>query len=396
MPDPAEFDPAEFMKMAQQFQQQNPTSTPEPSVHPEIQQQQQQEPPEQEPPPEPPPSSGLREAFSNMGYDTAGFQDDNQLLEAIQSQTTENARLQHQLQQSQAVQSQLAQQYEEAGRPQPPPEEGPWNPPEFDPRWNQLLTIDESTGRYVPRASAYSVPYDIVKKANDYAEHWSNWTQDFRKNPYDTMWKGLQSQVEDLVSQQIEAYQHQQAASTQADQILTRYAPAFYVMDQNGQPQVDPVTRQERLTPLGERLRDHIGEADNLGIQDPVKRQEFALQKLERDLVIHQYQQQQQALVQQQFQQLSPEQQQQYLEQQQQQQQQQQPPRMVQQSLTQNQYNDQLKQQYAQRGAGATYAPSRDGSAAAVAEAVGNEASDPTQEFLDLAIDDLRRNGHNV
>ena len=231
-------------------------------------------------------------AFRTKGYDTSAFDSDEQFVQTIESglnQLSELPQLRHQLQQAQQA-SEFAppmQTTEPQYLPEEPQEyESPWQPPEYDERWNELLSVDPDTGKYVP-ASEHINP-DVAMKANEYRDWMRSQGKQFWQNPYDFMKPGLEGWVRDMIDEQVGAAMDQSDTDNNVDNFLQQNARRFFLTDMNGVPLQDPNTGGEMLTPEGEALKYHATAARNLGIYDANAIQEYALNMLERDL----YQQQ--------------------------------------------------------------------------------------------------------
>lgn len=284
----------------------------------EVPEQQQFSPPQPEsPPPEqlaysaPPPEMGsIREAFKSRGYDTTGFEDDEQFIQTIElglSQLNDLPQLQQMaqygqqyLQQASAPQQQQ-QQYEEPVQEAPPEpvyeeeEVSAWAPPEFDKGWDSLLRVDSRTGTYVP-INEHVSPV-VAQKANEYRTWLRDQGQRFWNNPYDFMKEGLTDWVADVADSVVEQRMGQQSTNDQVTDFLSQNANRFYMLDQMGNIQYDPNTGQEYLTQEGQALKHYATEARSGGMSDPQRIQEYALGMVERDLyqqgAMQQYYQQQ-------------------------------------------------------------------------------------------------------
>ena len=238
-------------------------------------------------------------AFRDRGYDTAAFGDDQQFIQTLESglsQLSEIPQLKQQLQ------SQMNQQEEYMPPPAIVQDDAPtdsgWDPPEYDERWEKLVTLDPETGNYVPINE--HVNPQVAHRANEYRSWLKTQGKNFWNNPYEFMKEGLGDWVRDVVEEQVGGAIHQSNVDTNVDSFLSNNRQRFYVLDQAGSPIVNQETGEEVLTPQGESLKYHAESARNLGIYDPNSIQAYALNMLERDLYANQVNQQQYAQQQQQ------------------------------------------------------------------------------------------------
>jgi hypothetical protein len=338
---------------------------------------------------QPPPSTagGVREAFAARGYDVQNFQDDQQFIETIESGLTQLNDLPelHQLaeygkqflrEQSQGVPAQ--------GEPvaEPPPESytdintapaDNWQPPEFDPEWDSLLTLDAASGQYIPINE--HVNPTVAQKANTYRDWMRDQGQTFWNNPYEFMQNGLQDWIENTIDNRVGQISERKQYSEEVDDFLNHNAASLYDLDAAGNIRHDPVTGDEALTPQGAALKDYAEQARATGMTDPRAIQDYAVGMIERDNLLHHNVQLQQYS------------QEQYDYQMQQNDQQ------MQQPMTPEQVNQQQKEAFVSRALpqGAGYAPNQDATVASAAEAgipQNGEAS-----FFDMAVPEMLNMG---
>lgn len=236
------------------------------------------------------PPNPVMGAFRERGYDTSAFSDDKQFIQTLESGLS-------QLSEIPSLREQAAQAQQPSYAPMPDYTEpadagtdGNWDPPHYDPKWENLVTMDPESGNYVPINE--HVNPEVAHRANEYRTWLKDQGREFWNNPYDFMKDGLEGWVRDLVDDQVTAAVDQNNTDNQVDGFLSNNRDRFYVLDQTGQPQVDPATGQELLTPQGESLKYHAESARELGIYDPNKIQAYALNMLERDLYASQANQQ--------------------------------------------------------------------------------------------------------
>ena len=246
----------------------------------------------------PPPSeaASIRDAFTARGYDTSSFANDDQFIEVIESGLSQLGDLpqlqqmaqygQQYLQQSSTPQApQQAPQYDEPVQEAPPEpihQGSPWDPPEFDKTWDNLLQVDPRTQQYIP-VNEHVNPA-VAQKANEYKDWLRSQGQRFWDNPYDFMKEGLSDWVADVADSVIDHRMGQRDTNEQVTGFLAQNADRFYVMDQGGNIQYDPATGDEVLTQQGQALKHYATQARQGGMSAPEAIQQYAMGMLERDL----------------------------------------------------------------------------------------------------------------
>lgn len=234
-------------------------------------------------------------AFRERGYDTAAFGSDQEFIQTLEtglSQVSEIPGLREQIaqQQQQAETQQFMPDMTAASEPSYSTTDAHWTPPEYDPAWENLVTIDANTGQYVP-VNEHVNP-EVAQRANDYRGWLKQQGRDFWNNPFDFMKGGLEGWVRDIVTDHVGAAVDQNNTDRNVDSFLASNRDRFYLTDNSGNVQYDPNTGAELLTPQGQSLKHHADEARQLGLHEPNKIQAYALNMLERDLYASQANQQ--------------------------------------------------------------------------------------------------------
>ena len=170
------------------------------------------------------------------------------------------------------------------------PDDAQWNPPEYDERWENLVTLDPETGNYVPINE--HVNPNVAHRANEYRNWLKTQGKQFWSNPYEFMKDGLEEWVEEIVDHRVGNAVHQNNVDSNVENFLTQHRDRFYILDGAGNVQLDPQSGQELLTPQGQSLKYHAESARQLGIHDAQSIQAYALNMLERDLYASQANQQ--------------------------------------------------------------------------------------------------------
>ncbi len=130
----------------------------------------------------------------------------------------------------------LRQRQQATRAPQAPP---PWQGPEFDKAWLQLVERDETTGRLRSKAG-----YDptIAEKVEAYA----SWREGFLESPE----KVIAPLIEERARQLIEARFAEHGERSTADRLVAESAPWMFQADPQGAPVFTP-QGQRQLTPEG-------------------------------------------------------------------------------------------------------------------------------------------------
>lgn len=327
---------------------------------------------------EQPPSTagGVREAFAARGYDVENFQDDQQFIETIESGLSQLNGL-PELQQLAEYGKQFLREQQAPGDPvsEAPPESytdinqapsGNWQPPEFDPAWDNLLTLDASSGQYIP-VNEHVNP-TVAQKANEYRDWMKDQGQNFWRNPYEFMQNGLQDWIENTIDNRVGQIASRTKHSEEVDDFLDQNAASLYHLDEAGNIMHDPVTGDESLTPQGLALKSYAEQARSAGMTEPGAIQDYAVGMIERDnLLQHNVQLQQYT-------------QQQYDGQ-------------MQQPMTPEQVNQQQKEAFVSRALpqGAGYAPNQDATVASAAEA--GIPQNGESSFFDMAVPEMMNMG---
>lgn len=226
------------------------------------------------------------DAFSERGYDTEAFSNDEQFIQTLEAglaQLSELPRL------KQMAEYGMNQQGDEFTTPEPGSQiqpanidTGGWMPPEYDDKWDSLLSVDQTTGQFVP-VSEHVNP-SIAQKANEYRDWLRGQGKNFWRNPYEFMKEGLGDWVQAMVDERVYGAMDQNRVDGNVGSFLEANASRFYELDSNGMPLTNPVTGEEMLTAEGDRLKQHAEYAQEIGIYDSDKIQEYAVGMLERDL----------------------------------------------------------------------------------------------------------------
>ena len=151
-----------------------------------------------------------------------------------------------------------------------------WNAPQVDQKWFDLVTRDETTGRYVPRTHN-GIPIasqEIVQKVNEYTQWFQQKPLEFFENPYRNVYEAIQDplsrRMEKLVDERLRAMLAEKEATSEIQRYEQENEKHLYQFDSSGKKLTD---RQGNvvLTEYGQSLRDAMQEFYGEGITSPEK-----------------------------------------------------------------------------------------------------------------------------
>lgn len=147
------------------------------------------------------------------------------------------------------VQQQRAVQQQPQGRPT-------WQPPEWDPRWLQMVERDPSTGQVYAKPG---VDPRIAEKVLAYAD----WQDKFRSDPAQFIQPMVESRARDIVQQEFNSYR----ANATADQLVAQNSNWMFSYHPNGAP----ILHQDgsrALSGAGQLYARAANEIWNAGVRD--------------------------------------------------------------------------------------------------------------------------------
>lgn len=168
---------------------------------------------------------------------------------------------------------------QEASRPKAPEQPKWWNPPSIEDTYKSYIIRDPQTGKEVIDPNA---PFEAQQALRKYQDYTANFARKLVTDPENTL-KPFVEQVamqkaQELVQQHLGQYQAQNFVSDLERQ------NSDWLYNQDGS-----VSRE------GQAIQAYIGQAQQIGIQDPKARWQYATGMLQRDLLNLRYQQMQQA-----------------------------------------------------------------------------------------------------
>lgn len=191
----------------------------------------------------------------------------------------------------QRQQAEQQQQKQQAATSQEPWWKPYWQAPDYDPSWEKLIRRDEQGNL----TAAPGAPPDVVAKYANYAQYRQQQADRLMANPFayiEEPVKTLARQMaEQVVQEKMSSYQEQ----TYAKEFTDKNSDWLYTVAPDG---------RKVLSQYGESFKTYAQQAQDMGVVDVRKQQEYATAMLQRDYYYGQANgQQQQATVQQQGQQ---------------------------------------------------------------------------------------------
>lgn len=258
-----------------------PAPTPTPPAPPAPEPQFQAPPPpaaSQTPPTAPVPTAApsVRDQLKNIGLEQfAGrFQDDDAALRALAYQAQEAERLREYARYGKEVLPHLETfrkwqaEQEQAQKAAAAEKARWWNPPEYDPRWAQLIEQDPQTGELKPRQGA---PLNVVEKYRTALEHSRGFLEKFAFDPVGSIRPGIEEVARELVTKTVQEQVQVMREQLLAKDMLQRNAAWMYAPD--------PATGQQQWTPYGQVYAQTVANLEQRGVRDISMQDEIARDK---------------------------------------------------------------------------------------------------------------------
>jgi hypothetical protein len=208
------------------------------------------------------------------GYDASSYQSDQAAMAAVALQLRQaeqyRAQIQPQWSQFQAWQQQQAAAQQQAAQAQ---QKSWFEAPEYDPRWTDAIGYDAAGNPYLK--SGYAP--DTFEKIKRWNEHLGNFHRNLARDPIGTLRPGLEEVVQEVASRMIQQQMGQYQEQQRAAQIISNNAPWMYQFDpQTKQPVMDPMTGRQAFSEWGNRYRQYVAEAVQMGIPDSMRQHNYA------------------------------------------------------------------------------------------------------------------------
>jgi hypothetical protein len=158
----------------------------------------------------------------------------------------------------------------------------PFNLPEYDPSWAQLIQKNAVTGELEPAPGA---PPDIVHRVLGYERKLREVQAKFWQNPAEALGPILAETIKPLLQQHVQqnlgALQDQQAAQ----QFVAQNGSWLYQKNPQGQPIIDPLTQQPILSAQGASFRQHLERAAQYGITSQAAQIDYAVNQTRAEIL---------------------------------------------------------------------------------------------------------------
>lgn len=266
-------------------QEVNPTDYSETSEYKSAEygseQVQDQQPPAQE-------TSHVLDTLAEKGYDVSGFSNDEQLIRETEARYAASQQAQENVQRHEEwlryQQAQQAQNVPDSAQPQPDPSGGEGKP-EFDPRWSNLVEIDESGNYAVREEYVGTVDPSIADKVNEYVGWRQERSNKLIDNPVDAMMQeGLGDQIDARIQNAVNQQLSKSRVENDAQSFIQQNANVLYVTDPNTGQFHRSSDGQPILSAAGKALNDAHVTLREQGMYDPVARHQVAMQMVQNHL----------------------------------------------------------------------------------------------------------------
>jgi hypothetical protein len=167
----------------------------------------------------------------------------------------------------------------EANKPKPQEQPKWWNPPSIEDTYKSYIVRDPQTGKEVIDPNA---PFEAQQALRKYQDYTANFARKLVTDPENT----LKPFVEQVAMQKAQELVQQQ---------LGQYQSQNYVQDLERQNSDWLYNPDGSVSQEGQAIQGYIQQAQQIGIQDPKARWQYATGMLQRDLLNLRYQQMQQA-----------------------------------------------------------------------------------------------------
>jgi hypothetical protein len=160
-----------------------------------------------------------------------------------------------------------------------------WSPPEYNPAWRGLVQRDPDTGQMTLSPGA---PPDILPKLLAYDQYRRDFADRLTSDPVNTLRPFVEDVAREiaggLVQQSMGSYQEQLFA----DNYVAQNSGWLHQRDQQGNPVLDPFSRQPMLSPAGQRFRGYVEQLQGAGVTNIRIQEQQARAMVERDLAMAQ------------------------------------------------------------------------------------------------------------
>jgi hypothetical protein len=206
------------------------------------------------------PSRAVLEGLASRGLNIEAFENDDDLIDAFagnvkhlqmlpQLQHLASAGREYLTEREQYLQWKASQKGQQGGaapqKPEPKPD--PWAPIQYEKDWDDVLTRDPETGKWVPK-NPYINP-EVAIKREQYDKQLADRARTLIGNPYEFLKHGFESQlapkIKEMIQAEYKAIQEQQAAQS----FVASNTKNWVATNEHGQPIIE--NGEEVLTPAG-------------------------------------------------------------------------------------------------------------------------------------------------
>jgi hypothetical protein len=150
-----------------------------------------------------------------------------------------------------------------------------WDKPQYDPAWETQVQINTSTGMF--EGVSPLVPATVVQGMNSYRDWQRKALNSLITDPFDLTWKAIKPGVEDVVKSLVQQELSSYRTANDFDAIEKQYEGVLYEHDPNGNRVVDPATGGYKWSPFGQFTVGKMQELRQMGITDPYRNFNMAL-----------------------------------------------------------------------------------------------------------------------
>lgn len=148
-----------------------------------------------------------------------------------------------------------------------------FNPPEYDPAWEQAVYADQTTGELKVRPG---YPPDTIQKLAAARQHQRQFVDKLTFDPIGAIRPGLEQVIREVAGQLVQQHLGGHEETTQANEFIQQNASWLFTQDNTG-------PNGRRLSEWGQRFAHYAQEAESLGLAGTQKIQTYAMGMVQRD-----------------------------------------------------------------------------------------------------------------
>lgn len=242
-------------------------------------------------------TQNARELAASLGLaEAARFENDQQFMAALVQQAQAGMQAQAALQahqaQAQAQAAYQAQAQAQAAAADQTRRNAIWNPPEYNPVWEQMVSRDATTGQIVPLPG---VPADVAMKVQAYYAYKKGFAEKLTSDPEALLGPLIDQRAELKAAEIVRTELARQQEQSYVSNFVETNKRWLHQVGPDGHPVTNPQTGQPILSAAGKRFKAHVEEAAAAGITDIRRQEHYARTALQNDILRAQYAQGQQA-----------------------------------------------------------------------------------------------------